>query len=96
MKTLIERYDEMLGLMRKQLSNFAKNGTGVKDKKRQPFGNKGSSELGAYTNSAYLSCKKKYENIAERKRTIKPPEKTLSNDEYRKLQKGKDWRKMLL
>ena len=25
-----------------------KNGTGVKDKKRQPFGNKGSNELGTY------------------------------------------------
>jgi hypothetical protein len=34
--------------MRKQLWNSEKNGTGVKDKKRQPFGNKGSNELGTY------------------------------------------------
>jgi hypothetical protein len=62
--------------MRKVLAVSAKDGTEAKDKRRLPFGNRGRRGTEAYTN---------YHGYVERKRSMKPPEKTLSNYGYRKL-----------
>ena len=76
MKALITHHKEMLGVDEKSA------GTQAKDK-RPFFGNRGRRGTEAYTN---------YHGYVERKRSMKPPAKTLSNYGYRNF-KGKDWRR---
>ena len=64
----------MLGVDEKKLTNSAKNGTEAKTR------NGRQEEAGSWEHT-------RVREIVERKRTMKPPEKTLTNDEYRKLRR---------
>jgi hypothetical protein len=84
MKTLIERHDEMLGVDEKKAHKFCKYRS-----KRQETSAIWKQKAESWNKHEFSlsELQEQVREIVERKRNMKPPKRTPSNDAYRKLQR---------
>ena len=73
--------------MRKQLKNSAKNGTGANGKKTAAIWKQRKRKLGNEQEFSISELQEQVKEIVKRKRNMKPPENTLSNNEYNNMQR---------
>ena len=87
MKTLIERHDGVLRVDEKTALKFCKEWYQSKRQETSAIWKQRKQRVGNTHEFSLSELQEQVREIVERKRTMKPPEKTLTNDEYRKLRR---------
>jgi hypothetical protein len=87
MKTMIERHDEMLGVDEKTAQKFCKEWYRSKRQETAAIWKQRKQKLGNEQEFSISELQEQVKEIVKRKRNMKPPENTLSNNEYNNLQR---------
>jgi hypothetical protein len=87
MKTMIERHDEMLGVDERTAHKFCKEWYLSKRRETAAIWKQRTHKLDNEKEFSISELKEQVKEIVTRKRNMKPPETTLANNEYNKLQR---------
>ena len=88
MKSMIERHDEMLGVDEKTAHKFCKEWYWSKRRETAAIWKQRKHRLDNEKEFSISELQEQVKEIVTRKRNMKPPEKTLPNNEYNKLQRA--------